>query len=194
MSCLGLGVSRRVDQGCVGKSPWDAPPHHEVWRLDWGDGERPWAGLKGAGPRSRHAPAQRHGAAATPPPAGAAGELGVAGRAGLPRRASHGRWPRGGAVRGPGLLPPAGGRLRVGLERRGALGPRGFFPGPARLLRAPELGAGRKAALAGVSRILPAPCAQCALRRMRQRPGPRDLDPAVNPGGAQRLCVCVCVY
>ena len=74
---------------------------------------------------------------------------------------------------GPGLQPPAGGRLRAGLEHRGALGPRGFFPGPARLLRAPGLGAGRKAALAGVSRI--------RTRSLRSVRSPRDAAETRSP-------------
>lgn len=49
VSCLGLGVNQHAVKGCSGPSPWDAPPHREVWRRDKGDGERPWAGLKGGG-------------------------------------------------------------------------------------------------------------------------------------------------
>lgn len=49
VSCLDLGESQHADQGFSGTALWDAPPHRAVWRLDRGDGERPWAGLKGGG-------------------------------------------------------------------------------------------------------------------------------------------------
>ena len=160
-----------------------------------GGGERPWAGPRpGPPPRDVTAPWPR-----LPRPGRLASteSLGTRGCRGAPLVVGG-----SGAARGvPGLQLSAGGRLRVGLGRRGALGPRGFFPGPAQLLgfRGWVLG-GRRRGRAGGSRIRTRPALRALSPGCGGDPAPVTAILASDPARGRRsacvclsVCVCVCV-
>lgn len=167
-------VSEPADPGFRGGvSARAAPPQRAIWRRAGGDGERPWAGRRSDRPRCVTALRPR-------PPRG---PLRLPRRGGWP---AGSRWARGAAsprlgtvggprvARGPRLQPSAGGCLRVCLGRCGALGARGFFPGP---------GAGRWEGGGAGARFEGSrpPGAPSALLSVRQRPGPVTALPASDP-------------